>query len=85
MVLGAPKINIIPQTDTEVGVVFPGEEGLSDQLDDKGIQDSQGRPNLSSIGGYSGIGADNALLQSNKKVSFLVKLFMIIYTNTHRY
>ncbi|XP_017242591.1 ubiquitin carboxyl-terminal hydrolase 27 isoform X2 [Daucus carota subsp. sativus] len=58
-----------------------GEEGLSDQLDDKGIQDSQGRPNLSSIGGYSGIGADNALLQSNKKIWIQIQIF--IYRRIH--
>lgn len=81
--ISSPKTNIIVQTDDKIGVVCLGEEVTTDQLDDKSIQDSQGRPNLSSFGGHSGISADNALLQSKTKVGFLVKLLIITHTHTH--
>ncbi|KAK1403790.1 Ubiquitin carboxyl-terminal hydrolase [Heracleum sosnowskyi] len=67
--IGSPKTNILMQTDDKIGGVCLGEEVTTDQLDDKSIQDSQGRPNLSSIGGHSGISADNALLQSKTKMT----------------
>lgn len=46
-----------------------GEQVTTDLLDDKSIQDFQGRSSLSSIGGHAGISADNALLQSKAKMT----------------
>lgn len=83
--ISSPKTNIMMLTDFRIGVVCPGKEVTTDQLDDKGIQDSKGRPSLSSIGGYSGISASDELLQSKTKVGFLVKLLIIAHTHTHRH
>lgn len=66
--ISLPKTNTTMQTDDKVGLVV-SEEVMTNQLDDKSIQDSQVRPSLSSIGGNSGIRAYNTLLQSNNKMS----------------
>lgn len=67
-------ISLVPEqikapSDVPKNTCIRGKEVTTDQLDDKGIQDSKGRPSLSSIGGYSGISASDELLQSKTKMT----------------